>query len=245
MGGLFITDDPAAEPNRALIRPLSFVDGTGYAVFEADKSDASGHLPFNLSADGEILAIYDADLTEIDKVLYTPNMTDASQGRTPDGGDSIQFFDLPTPGVSNASINTTVTTYNLVEIEDVWSYEQSGMDLGPIRYEMDEGTGSVVGDNYGVYDGTLMNMDNNNWVAGHIGSALDFDGVDDYVEISGYKGIAGTASRTCAAWIKTTQTTVGEFMTWDHWTRAPSGPWAFIAMCSVSAFKVVVSLVQP
>ena len=130
MGGLFITDDPVAEPNRALIRPLSFVDGTGYAVFEADKSDASGHLRFNLSADGEILAIYDADLTEIDKVIYTPNMTDASQGRTPDGSDSVQFFDLPTPGVSNASINTTVTTYNLVEIEDVWSYEQSGTDLG-------------------------------------------------------------------------------------------------------------------
>ncbi|NEO74886.1 LamG-like jellyroll fold domain-containing protein [Moorena sp. SIO4G3] len=33
---------------------------------------------------------------------------------------------------------------------------------------------------------------------------MQFDGVDDYIEISGYKGITGNNSRTVEAWIKTT-----------------------------------------
>ena len=50
-------------------------------------------------------------------------------------------------------------------------------------------------------------MDNSDWVAGKLGNALHFDGVDDYVVIPGYKGITGTASRTCCAWIKTSDST--------------------------------------
>ena len=132
MGGLYITDDPVADPNKCMIRPLSFIDASGYTVLIADKTNASGHLSFNLSADGEILALYDTDLNEIDKVLYGPHMTDTSQGRMPNGGQQIGFFDLPTPGASNMNFTTTVTTDNLITIEDVWSYEQSGTDLGTL-----------------------------------------------------------------------------------------------------------------
>ncbi len=41
---------------------------------------------------------------------------------------------------------------------------------------------------------------------GHVGGALELDGVDDYVDIVGYKGIMGTQPRTITAWIKTTST---------------------------------------
>ena len=34
------------------------------------------------------------------------------------------------------------------------------------------------------HDGTLMNMDDSDWVAGNTGNALDFDGIDDSVQIS-------------------------------------------------------------
>jgi len=45
------------------------------------------------------------------------------------------------------------------------------------------------------------------------GSVLQFDGEDDYVEIAGYKGVAGGRSRTVSAWIKTD--TVGrEIISW-------------------------------
>ena len=39
------------------------------------------------------------------------------------------------------------------------------------------------------------------------GNALDFDGTNDQVQITGYKGVTGTSSRTIEAWIKTTTTT--------------------------------------
>ena len=50
-------------------------------------------------------------------------------------------------------------------------------------------------------------MDDSDWVAGKTGNALDFDGVDDYVEIAGYKGVLGTRARTCTAWVNTSDDT--------------------------------------
>lgn len=48
--------------------------------------------------------------------------------------------------------------------------------------------------------------------AGKAGKALRFDG-RGYVEITGYKGVTGTAPRTVAAWIKTKHTR-GQIVSW-------------------------------
>jgi beta-lactam-binding protein with PASTA domain len=50
------------------------------------------------------------------------------------------------------------------------------------------------------------------WIEGKAGNALAFDGVNDYVEVPGYKGITGTASRTCSAWVKTPGSAVNTVM---------------------------------
>ena len=52
-----------------------------------------------------------------------------------------------------------------------------------------------------------------NSVSGRIGKALKFDGDDDYIEITKYKGVTGTRPRTVAAWCRTT-TTRGEIISW-------------------------------
>lgn len=52
------------------------------------------------------------------------------------------------------------------------------------------------------------------WIAGKVGNALAFDGANDYVEVTGYQGIAGNASRTCCAWIKTTAVQQGNIISW-------------------------------
>ncbi|MCF7955760.1 MAG: hypothetical protein K9M75_08165, partial [Phycisphaerae bacterium] len=49
--------------------------------------------------------------------------------------------------------------------------------------------------------------------AGHSGGSMIFDGVDDYIEIEGYKGVAGKRSRTVSAWIKTS-TVSGVIISW-------------------------------
>ena len=71
-------------------------------------------------------------------------------------------------------------------------------------WALNESAGSLAVDSAATHNnGALINMDNNDWVAGKTGNALNFDGTNDYVEITGYKGVSGAASRTCAAWIKT------------------------------------------
>lgn len=50
--------------------------------------------------------------------------------------------------------------------------------------------------------------------AGLLDQALALDGVDDYVTIDGYTGVAGTQSRTVTAWIQTTG--LGAIVAWGE-----------------------------
>lgn len=52
-----------------------------------------------------------------------------------------------------------------------------------------------------------------NSVAGKAGKAIELDGDEAFVEVTDYKGITGTHSRTVAAWIKTTATQ-GRILSW-------------------------------
>ncbi|MGE4286985.1 MAG: LamG domain-containing protein [Phycisphaerae bacterium] len=74
----------------------------------------------------------------------------------------------------------------------------------PIHYwAFDEAEGDVILDSAGDADGTADCFSSNFRVDGVLGSALDIAYEGDSVSIPGYKGILGSASRTCAAWIKT------------------------------------------
>ena len=128
LSGLYLTDDPITRPTKQSLGRLSFIPANGYMVFEADDQNEPGHLDFQLSSDGEMLGLFDSELKEIDKVLYGPQTTDVSQGRTPDGSDHIEFFILPTPGIANPGAVIT-TVINLISIDDVWSYDQSNTNL--------------------------------------------------------------------------------------------------------------------
>jgi len=69
----------------------------------------------------------------------------------------------------------------LTEVEVQRQYKETG----PVaHWSFDEGTGNKAGDRSGNgNNGTLHNMDGNDWVRGIKGKALNFDGVDDYVSI--------------------------------------------------------------
>ncbi|MCK5284861.1 MAG: hypothetical protein KAJ86_04660 [Alphaproteobacteria bacterium] len=70
------------------------------------------------------------------------------------------------------------------------------------HWPLDDGTGSsTAADNAQSNDGTLINMDAaNDWVAGEVGEALDFDGDNDQVEISGNL-ILGKAEASICFWM--------------------------------------------
>jgi hypothetical protein len=80
--------------------------------------------------------------------------------------------------------------------------------------KLDETSGTTAQDD-SIYNRPGVLNNGPSWsTAGKYGNALSFDGTDDYVDITGYQGITGTASRTCCAWIKTTAVGQGNILSW-------------------------------
>ncbi|MHC4546501.1 MAG: LamG-like jellyroll fold domain-containing protein [Planctomycetota bacterium] len=76
----------------------------------------------------------------------------------------------------------------------------SYFDSGPIAYwKFDEGTGSIAYDSAGDNDGTIYGAD---WTTGLLGGALDFDGIDDYVDMADTVKNHLETSYTFSIWIK-------------------------------------------
>ncbi len=113
LSNLYLTDNPETQPGKCQLGPLSFIAGQGFAVYKADGKNKLGHVDFRLSADIEMIGLFDSELKGIDRVIYGPQTTNVSQGRIPDGTDNFEFFELPSPGLANRSSvlsNFTVTT---------------------------------------------------------------------------------------------------------------------------------------
>ena len=128
MGGCLLTDHPMTASAGTALAPLSFVAGQGYMVLTADGRNRPGHLDFKLAPEGEMLALFDGQHQEIDRIIYTSQTTDVSQGRSLDGAESLAFFGLPTPGMPNPATGQIVLT-TVIPIDQVWAYQQSGEAL--------------------------------------------------------------------------------------------------------------------
>lgn len=83
-------------------------------------------------------------------------------------------------------------------------------------WRFDETAGNSAADSSGhKYNGTLkgnVSFEKNS-TPGKAGKAFRFDAKDAVIEVKDYKGIAGTRTRTVAAWIKTTSSK-GEIVSW-------------------------------
>jgi hypothetical protein len=83
-------------------------------------------------------------------------------------------------------------------------------------WKFDEASGKAAQDSSGHgRNGTLkggLSFDKDS-AQGRTGKALKLDDNDGYVEITKYKGVAGTRARTVAAWIKT-KSSEGEIISW-------------------------------
>jgi hypothetical protein len=107
-----------------------------------------------------------------------------------------------------------VVPVNVADLALLSTQWNMGLIDGLIAHWMlDDAVGLVARDNYAHHHGILTNMTEYNWVPGILNNALAFDGIDDYVQMTGYKGVTGTTSRTCMAWIKTT-TPSSQILSW-------------------------------
>ena len=103
LGGLYLSDAPLSWPDKDQLAALSFIAAQGFVVFQPDGSPDLGatHLNFKLSPDRGEIGLSDSSLNLIDYVLYGPQQTDVSQGRSPNGGTNIAFLAVATPGSPN------------------------------------------------------------------------------------------------------------------------------------------------
>jgi len=101
------------------------------------------------------------------------------------------------------------------------------IQTSPVAYwTLNESSGTIAADASGNdHHGTLMNMDDSDWISGAEGNALDFDGIDDYVAVSGFTGVSGSSPRTCSAWIKKSNTDEAAILSWGEPVRGQK--WMF------------------
>lgn len=110
LGGCYLTDE--------LDEPFEFqipdnghytLPPGGYLLVWADGETAQNstnqsdlHVDFSLSKDGESIGLYAPDGREIDTVTFGVQTSDVSEGRCPDGGETVQVLSISTPGSVNA-----------------------------------------------------------------------------------------------------------------------------------------------
>jgi hypothetical protein len=87
---------------------------------------------------------------------------------------------------------------------DVWSFTTFEPDPNLLSWwKFDEGSGTTAYDSAGNNDGNISGA---SWTTGQIGGALDFDGTNDYVQISNEPNFdfGPDTDFTVCAWINTT-----------------------------------------
>ena len=87
---------------------------------------------------------------------------------------------------------------------------------GLLWFPFNQTSGLTTDEAGGAYTASLAGFTNDpaQWVAGKWNKAIQFDGVANYLSIGNYNGILGSASRTCAAWVKTTSANQMPVIAW-------------------------------
>ena len=121
--------------------------------------------------------------------------------------------DFPLCGGADLTGDGNVDNADLIALSEMWLVENAYGGL-VAHWSFDVDASDAVSGN----DGTLMNgaaviQDDAVYPLGK--GALSLDGIDDYVDILGFKGISGGASRTCSAWVKTT-TVSSDILSWGE-----------------------------
>ncbi len=135
VGGCYLTNNPVEYVTQHQILQLTFIAPAGYVFFKADGDVNQGadHLSFKLSPlQGEI-GFFDPAQKIIDRIIYGPQSTDVSQGRSPNGSQTIAFFNQPTPGgpnPSDVSGGGGTTVVSLIPATQSWKYF-SGVTAAP------------------------------------------------------------------------------------------------------------------
>ena len=123
-------------------------------------------------------------------------------------GNYIRFVDVNTTLTNLATLGQDKTFKTSAYLRTNDESSECGL-VGCWKLDETSGTTTAADSSGNGNNGTLVNMDPaTDWVAGQIGGALDFDGLDDYVNlgIDSSLNFGSSEPFTVAAWVKTTET---------------------------------------
>ena len=126
----------------------------------------------------------------------------------------------------DVSADDMINSKDLAVLGRVWGNDAAN-PVPAVHWSLNEAAGMIAADSVGSRDGSLkgFSTDDSQWVAGHSGGGLNFDGTDDYVEVEGYKGVCGKNPRTIMAWIKTLPNPTGKFPIIAWGQNQPAAYW--------------------
>ncbi len=137
---------------------------------------------------------------EEEVVLQTPNFTVGSSTIDsirfiPGVGDTIQVIPYVRSnylGQTTMRQSKATLGFHIKQPEEQFAY-----------YMLDDGTGTAVSDSSEMgYDGTMVNMSNDDWVTGVDNYGLEFDGVNDYIYLGEDITQEYEDKLTVASWLK-------------------------------------------
>ncbi len=128
LGGYFLTDSPTnkflfeiPDNGQYIIPPKGFLlvwaDGE---TKQNTTNNSDLHVSFKLDRTGESIGLFGRTGESVDFVTFGGQITDASQGRFPDGSATIAVLNRPTPRSSNTGLNNPPT---LTKPQDLWLYK--------------------------------------------------------------------------------------------------------------------------
>ncbi|MFQ6100383.1 MAG: CotH kinase family protein [Anaerolineae bacterium] len=105
LDGMYLTDD-LTEPKKWQIPAGTTIPPGGHLLVWCDRDGGQGvlHADFKLNRGGEEIGLFADDahgLVPLDWIVFGPQQEDVSYGRRPDGADTWEFLDPPTPGGSS------------------------------------------------------------------------------------------------------------------------------------------------
>ncbi|UCH88342.1 MAG: Ig-like domain-containing protein [Thermoplasmata archaeon] len=169
---------------------------------------------------------YTPDLNIIDEDsegFGSPNVVESgeeAQTRGNSDGRAIENSEYSLNWTTRQSpYENDANTSLLLHFDDTYYGEDSeragGVDSGCIGlWRFEDGNGSIVNDSSGGgHHGTWKGEPNGNWIEGIYGYGMEFDGVDDYVEIPHSSDLIPSKEITIEVWVKPKDITTSTYCT--------------------------------
>ncbi len=146
IGGWYLTDN-LEKPTKWQFPESYMMPGNSYLLIWADGYEENPnddfnylHTNFKLSKSGEEIGLFNSEGELVDKVIYGYQFMDISWGRKPDGGETWNYFGIPTPWQPNSTEGITEPIYTL---ETEFSVS-GGFIETPISLELTSASESAV-----------------------------------------------------------------------------------------------------